>query len=525
MIIIRATLKIFNAAIMSASRALFGLAAGGRGVPGGDPRGKRKGKGRVGKLDKLDKFGRFGRFGLYGMAGYGMYEGYNALFGDDSDDSDDSMDVSPDGSLSPGEEIINGTDAVPTDSVSKNKLGLNTDTALAVGGTVLGLAGLPYAAKKIKKNLTPRISTSPTPAAAGAKPGFLMTAEDKIRERAATQAKASSRWGRFLAFVAKKSPALFARLGVKLAAMAGMATIPIAGWLAALFQLGFIGFDLYAIYSLWSEFTGTDEEAANPDVNAAKVAASQTASTAPGPVPAADTSSASSTSTSPSAQVGKVTSDMGMRPDPMNSGKTQNHQGVDVAAPSGTPIYATMDGQARKYTNSETAGNYVEVTDAQGNKTRYLHMSRHEGWIQGGVVRPVKKGDIIGYVGTTGRSTGNHLHYEEYRNGKNVTDRSGAMLALNPTTPTTPNLAAAPVPKINGPQVASASQAQVHSVDNAIEAAAGKPLFSPEDLAAFAAALRAPTMQGAGGGQVLSIEKATPYERDFYQGVVRAVAL
>jgi murein DD-endopeptidase MepM/ murein hydrolase activator NlpD len=50
---------------------------------------------------------------------------------------------------------------------------------------------------------------------------------------------------------------------------------------------------------------------------------------------------------------------MGTRPDPMNSGKTQNHQGVDVAAPGGTPIYATMDGQARKYTNSPTAGNYV----------------------------------------------------------------------------------------------------------------------------------------------------------------------
>lgn len=68
----------------------------------------------------------------------------------------------------------------------------------------------------------------------------------------------------------------------------------------------------------------------------------------------------------------------------------------------------------------------------------------------------------------------------------------------------------------------AAAQADV----NAASAGAGeKPLFSPEDLAAFAAALRAPTMQGAGGGQVLSVEKATPYERDFYQGVVRTVAL
>ena len=72
-------------------------------------------------------------------------------------------------------------------------------------------------------------------------------------------------------------------------------------------------------------------------------------------------------------------------------------------------------------------------------------------------------------------------------------------------------------------QVASA-QAGV----NAASAAAGeKPLFSPDDLASFAAAMRAPTMQNGGGGmtQVASVSKATPYEKDFYKGVLRTVAL
>jgi hypothetical protein len=243
----KGSLALLEAAIAAAARRILML-GGGPGLPSGP--GQPKGKGLLAKI---------GRYGLYGMAGYGAYEGYNSIFGDNNAGS-------------------KGTDGVPTDSVSKKNLGLNTDTALAVGGTALGAAGLAYSASKLTKTLTP---TSPTPAS-GTKPGFLMTAEEKIQSRAATQVKSSSKWGKFLAFVAKKSPALFARLGVKLAAMAGMATIPIVGWLSALFQLGFIGLDLYAIYSLWSEFTNTDEETANPDVNEAAAAATKNATQIPG---------------------------------------------------------------------------------------------------------------------------------------------------------------------------------------------------------------------------------------------------
>ena len=219
---------------------------GGTGVPGG-PDGPDKGKGGKGKggfFNKLKDIGsKTGKYGLYGMGAYGAYEGYNAVFGDDN-------------------AVSNETDVVPADSVSEKNLGLNTDTALAVGGTALGTAGLAYSASQIKKTLTPTPISIPE-----AKPGFLMSATDKIQARAATEVKTSSRWGRFLAFVAKKSPALAARLGVKLAAMAGMATIPVAGWISALFTLGFAASDIYAIYSLWCEFTGTDEEKANPEVN------------------------------------------------------------------------------------------------------------------------------------------------------------------------------------------------------------------------------------------------------------------
>jgi hypothetical protein len=262
-----------------------GRGRGGRGR-GGRGRGGRGGRGGAGNRMK-----NLGRFGLYGMGAYGLYEGYNSIFGGNEEENgeENEEDYVPEpGQLGRGENETeaeykkrnpqnypveeDGQDEL--ENVSGPKLGLNTDTALAVGGTALGLGGLVYSANKIKKTLTPKTPTSPTPAApAGAKPGFLMTAEDKIRARAATQAKASSRWGRFLAFVAKKSPALFARIGVKLAAMAGMAAIPIAGWISALFTLGFAVFDIYAIYTLWCEFTNTDEETANPEVNDAKTKA------------------------------------------------------------------------------------------------------------------------------------------------------------------------------------------------------------------------------------------------------------
>lgn len=92
--------------------------------------------------------------------------------------------------------------------------------------------------------------------------------------------------------------------------------------------------------------------------------------------------------------------------------KPSNHAGIDIPAPSGTNIYAAKSGvviHAAKGTGSSWSyGNYVIVSHSDGTSTLYAHMSRI-GCKQGQVV---KQGDVIGYVGTTGRSTGNHLHFE-----------------------------------------------------------------------------------------------------------------
>ncbi len=93
------------------------------------------------------------------------------------------------------------------------------------------------------------------------------------------------------------------------------------------------------------------------------------------------------------------------------------HTGMDFTAPRGTPIYATGDGKVIKPRNGMSGyGRYVVIDHGYGYKTIYAHMSKV-------IVRPwqrVKRGEIIGYVGNTGVSTGPHLHYEVLKNEKPV---------------------------------------------------------------------------------------------------------
>ena len=111
----------------------------------------------------------------------------------------------------------------------------------------------------------------------------------------------------------------------------------------------------------------------------------------------------------------RLTSDFGMRTHPVLGGR-RNHKGVDLSAPSGTPIYATADGIVSKAKWFSSYGNYVAIEHGAELQTRYAHMSR----IAVAEGTRVKKGEIIGYVGSTGRSTGPHLHYEVRIGGEAV---------------------------------------------------------------------------------------------------------
>ena len=110
------------------------------------------------------------------------------------------------------------------------------------------------------------------------------------------------------------------------------------------------------------------------------------------------------------------TSGYGVRADPFHAGAAM-HPGIDLAGAYGTPIYATADGTViRAGWNSGGYGNLVELDHGRGISTRYGHMSAilvHEG-------EHVTRGEQIGRMGSTGRSTGNHLHYEVRIDGRPV---------------------------------------------------------------------------------------------------------
>jgi murein DD-endopeptidase MepM/ murein hydrolase activator NlpD len=102
-----------------------------------------------------------------------------------------------------------------------------------------------------------------------------------------------------------------------------------------------------------------------------------------------------------------LTSGYGMRNHPVLGGRRQ-HRGVDLAMPTGTPVYATADGVISKAEWFSSYGLYISLEHGAAIQTRYGHLSR----LAVAAGQAVKKGDLIGYVGSTGRSTGPHLHYE-----------------------------------------------------------------------------------------------------------------
>lgn len=113
----------------------------------------------------------------------------------------------------------------------------------------------------------------------------------------------------------------------------------------------------------------------------------------------------------------RITSTFGRRRHPV-LGYTRAHQGVDFGAGAGTPILAAGDGVVVEARRWGGYGNWVRLRHANGWETGYAHTSRYAKGIRAGV--RVKQGQVIAYVGSTGMSTGPHLHYEVWRNGQRV---------------------------------------------------------------------------------------------------------
>lgn len=119
-----------------------------------------------------------------------------------------------------------------------------------------------------------------------------------------------------------------------------------------------------------------------------------------------------SSSTNFGVVVGRLTSGFGYRRDPI-SGVRKFHNAIDIAAPRGTPVYAYTNGKVVTAGWGNMTGNYVVIDHGSGLRTKYLHLSS----ISVSVGQTVKVGQKIGGVGSTGYSTGNHLHFEVTKNG------------------------------------------------------------------------------------------------------------
>ncbi|MFO8111039.1 MAG: peptidoglycan DD-metalloendopeptidase family protein [Desulfosalsimonadaceae bacterium] len=121
----------------------------------------------------------------------------------------------------------------------------------------------------------------------------------------------------------------------------------------------------------------------------------------------------------------RMSSGYGMRRHPIQ-GYNRMHRGLDFAAPTGTPVMAAGNGIVEYAGRNGSYGHYVRIGHPNEYKTVYAHLSRYANGIKKGM--RVAQGDIIGYVGSTGVSTGPHLHYEVHHRGKDV----------NPTSVKTP---------------------------------------------------------------------------------------
>jgi murein DD-endopeptidase MepM/ murein hydrolase activator NlpD len=115
-------------------------------------------------------------------------------------------------------------------------------------------------------------------------------------------------------------------------------------------------------------------------------------------------------------QLNRIASGYGMRIDPVY-GTPKMHKGLDFTAPQGTPIYATGNGVVKvSGTSGNGFGNHVVINHGYGYETLYGHMYR----IKARQGQRIKRGEVIGWVGSTGKSTGPHCHYEVHINGHEV---------------------------------------------------------------------------------------------------------
>ncbi|MGH1330359.1 MAG: peptidoglycan DD-metalloendopeptidase family protein [Paracoccaceae bacterium] len=175
-------------------------------------------------------------------------------------------------------------------------------------------------------------------------------------------------------------------------------------------------------------------------------------------------------------QGGTLSSPFGPRHHPILK-QVKLHAGVDWAAPTGTPVYAAFDGRVAHAGDGKGYGNLVIIDHSGGRQTRYAHLNKFAPLGKTGA--QVRAGDLVGYVGTTGRSTGPHLHFEMRLGGRPVDPFGPEAIAAASGAP------AAIIASGSGSGAAAALTDRIIRVESGGNATAKNPLSSATGLGQF----------------------------------------
>ena len=387
------------------------------------------------------KLGKIGKLGL-GLGAGGLLMKYL------SNTSDTST-----GTGTPGTGTLGSTPAGASNPTSKPTMSTSDKIGMGLGAAGAGIS--------IIQGASPFLSKAA--GAIGSKLPSIAGSADVARLEA--KALMGSKWDKFVFWLSKKSPELFAKVGVRLASAATLATIPILGWVAAAIQLGFGLWTAWELYGWWKQYSGEKEEesTAPTPVNAQTTPVSNSTSPVSTPTTSGATTtptqSTSPTQTSRSAASTSPTPSSDSRSDgSMQSGFGANsiqdivpggvftsgfkprwgkfHKGWDIGAPTGSPVKVPVAGTVSFAGATSGYGNHIEVDHGDGKKTTYSHLSKIN-VAQGQAVTP---GQVIGAVGNTGDSTGPHLHFGIKEGSNNIDPvtffaQKPRNLDTNPNTP------------------------------------------------------------------------------------------
>lgn len=441
-------------------------------------------------------------------------------------------------------KAIAGTTKTPGEispETESNTSGLNQsviDTAAGVGGAIAatgivgGASKLLTAGSQTKTAILDAKTTPPN-----------ISYKDKTP---------TTKWGKFLAFVERKAPTLFAKFGARLAAAGALATIPVLGWITALIQFGFSIYTAYEIYQLWKEYSNQDTDSKSPvnvsnsgdsggiDYGSAADAMSGSTTSAPIMTPSSPSitpsssasSSATSSSTTPtksslldliaSGESGKAGYDAankgkagdmpggypGLSKMTVNDVMRLQSEGKVFATGRYQIIPKTLAGlMSGAYGNTGVKGSDLYDASTQDKLGTALINKR----LQQGGGDPVKTQLALSqeFASIADPSTGKS-YYEGKGNNKASISTEQIQASLSGTGT-----------KINGSVLASASGARE-------TASMSQSAFSSADMADILAVLNPGKTASAGQSQmnqVVSTSKSTPYHSDFYSNLVRTQAL